>query len=73
MVKFLIVSVVAWFHLLNLVKFKELVGSGLPMDERKVVLTIPVDLPHEMESSVTEIASKVRLARRGGKTEAEIV
>jgi len=70
MVKFLMVSVVPLFHILNL---GNLVGFSMSMDEQKVVLTITVGLPLEMESSVAETASVVRLARRGGKTEAGIV
>ena len=64
MVKFSIISMVPSFHLLNL---ENLVGFSLSMDERKVVLTIPVYLPLEMESSVAETPSMVRLRRRGGK------
>lgn len=48
-------------------------GFSLAMDQRMVVLTIPVDLLLEMESSVAETASVVRLARRGGKLEVGIV
>lgn len=43
-------------------------GCNLSMDERMTILTIPVDLPLSMDSSVPETVSMIRLARRSGKT-----
>lgn len=41
-------------------------GFSQSMDERKIILSVPVDLPLEMESAIAETASVVRLVRRGG-------